>query len=154
MSVALFSQASAPPETAQTRKEITAFILSVNPKFPDADRASNQLLYAESVGGADAKWMAALVAQERRWQLKANPPYDKNNLVQITLGTARMVYGKPRADSWELNLLWGSWYLKSCLRAEKGDMDKALRRYNGGPSKPPITLQYLRAVKYYRRKLP
>lgn len=152
IAIVVFCAPALTASAADMRAHIARFILSVNPEFPDADRAANQLLYAESVGGADARLMAALVAQERRWRLKPNRPYDANNLCQITHSTARMIFGRRRAESWEMNLLWGSWYLRGCLRAEKGNVAEALRRYNAGPTKHGAG-RYARAVLYYRRQM-
>jgi hypothetical protein len=147
-------------EAAETRRQIREFIQQLNPEFPYPDKAANQLLYAQSVGGADAKLMAALVAQERRWSLRPNAPYTTENLGQMLHSTARRNYGRSKAPDWQTNLLWCSWYLQGCLSKERWNVTNALRRYNSGPewSEKPLAVRqhserYARAVLYYRRQM-
>ena len=155
IAVALALSVAGAENQQQTRREIVAFIETVNPSFEHADRAANQLLYCQHVAGVDARLLAALVAQERRWKLVPNGPYGAENLCQITHGTALAVFGQRRAETWELNLLWGAWILKGCLRAEKHDARAALARYNRGPRwrERPEALRYAEAVLSYRRRM-
>ena len=152
---ALTAQVGASSGAPEVRKDIREFIEQINPKFPDADEAANQLLYCEKVTGVNAKLMAALIAQERRWQLKRNGVYAPQNLTQVLHSTGRRMFGRAEARTWQENILWGAYYMKYCLRAEKGNVTNALRAYNGGPGyrQKPITKKYARAVLYYRGKM-
>ena len=129
------------------RESVAAYIKRVNPAFPNAHEAANQLLYAEAKGGAKAELMAAMVAVERHWRLEADDQYGAANLCQITRGTAKATFGRSRARSWQENLLWGSCILAGCIKGE-GDEKRGLRRYNGGPlwRQKPATLRYAEAV--------
>lgn len=154
--VALMLVIGANAETQETRAEIRSFIVTVNRDFRYADEAANQLLYCQERTGVDARLMAALVAQERRWSLRPNPPYTSENLCQILHSTGRRCFGRAKAPTWQHNLLWGARYLSWCLAAEKGNVTHALRRYNGGPrwrkkdkKHQAHTEAYARAVNYY-----
>lgn len=155
------------------RETIRCFIEGVNPRFKEPDMAANQLIYCEQVTGAPAELMAALVAQERRWSLRPNPPYTAENLCQVLHSTGRRCFGRSKAKTWEENLLWGARYLRRCMRArvrakygrdaelrvahwnERDLVFAALREYNGGPrfARKSITKRYARAVLYYRGRM-
>lgn len=144
------------------RLPITAYIASITAKHgrgPEQRHAANQLVWLESVGGARAELMAAVVTQESGWYVKArNRISGALGLCQILPSTARSVYGR-LPESWGENLYMGSTYLQGCIDAELNarhpePVRAGLARYNGGPGKPPAAWGYARDVLHERAKLP
>lgn len=153
------------PPVPTRRMALAAFIQGADKygKAPDPDFAANQLLYLETVGGAKAELVAAVVAVESNWNPHArNPSSGARGLGQLLPSTSRAVYGK-LPESWGENLYQTSTYLAGCIAAERGAGKETVRyglcRYRAGPKwRDPkwgnVPLAYAKKVLNLRGEMP
>lgn len=49
-------------------------------------------------------------------------------------------------DPWT-GLAWGAFYLAKCIKKERGNVERGLKRYNGSPSYPPLVMWWAKEMK-------
>lgn len=102
----------------------------------------------------EPRLLAALVWVETggSWNPRLKGGAGEIGLTQILPSTAKWIArkrGLPLPDLTDpaTNLDWGAWYLAGEIRAAKGDVAEALRRYNGGVRWPEASRGYSRRVR-------
>jgi soluble lytic murein transglycosylase-like protein len=116
----------------QVKGRITAYIQSVNPKARANDIAE-AVLTASDATGIEPAWLLAKLKQESYFNHRAVSSTGCRGLAQMCMAAAQDV-GLRWEDAFkiEANVLAGAAYLRLQLDASRGDMARALYRYNGG----------------------
>lgn len=90
----------------------------------------------------DPVLVASLICRESRFRVKAKSPVGARGLMQIMPDTGKWIAEQIDAEYKEenlyepaVNIRFGCWYLKYCLKKFDGQTDEALAAYNAGPSK-------------------
>lgn len=105
--------------------------------------------------GLEPRLLAALVDVEtgRTWDPCLRGRHGEIGLTQVLPATAKWIARALQVDSYNLcdpatSLEFGAWYLAQQLHRNKGDIVKALREFNGGPSwfEKPATERYANQV--------
>ncbi|MGE5689779.1 MAG: lytic transglycosylase domain-containing protein [Pseudomonadota bacterium] len=122
-------------------------------EYPDIVRG-----HAENYG-LDPELLAAVIYTESKFDADARSASGAIGLMQLLPETARGIAvrtggGRFRTDDLydpEINVRYGSWYLRHLLQKYDGDLRKALAAYNGGQGNVDRGIQYAETRHYVER---
>lgn len=133
-------------EQRQFRYE--AYIRRVNPDAPAAEIVAAVLL-AEAETGIDASWLLAKIKQESYFDPQAVSRTGCRGLAQLCRAAMKDVgLDEARVFEVEANVLAGAHYLRMQLARTRGDMARALVRYNGNDDP-----EFVRRIERHRARL-
>lgn len=115
----------------QRRMRLEAYIRQVNPEAP-AEEIVGAVLRAEMETGIEATWLLAKIKQESYFDPDAVSRTGCRGLAQICRAAAQDVgLQEDQAFEVEANVLAGARYLRLLLDRTRGNLRRALVRYNG-----------------------
>jgi soluble lytic murein transglycosylase len=109
--------------------------------------------------GLEPELLAAVIYTESKFDADAESDSGAIGLMQLLPGTAAGIATRTGGSRFrtedlydpELNVRYGSWYLRHLLQKYDGDLDKALAAYNGGQGNVDRGIQYPETTAYVER---
>ena len=142
-----------------------AYVLETEPRW--YQRLRYPLRYEEFIRAharnyrLEPQLLAAVIYQESKFDADARSPSGAVGLMQLLPETGQGIADRTGGSQWtpddllnpELNIRYGSWYLRHLLDKYDDDVNKALAAYNGGQGNVDRGVQYDETRAYVERVL-
>lgn len=146
------------PRDYLNRADVRAWITQMSPRlashFPDDDARTDFLatVHYEAIrAGLDPQLVLGVIHHESDFRKYAISSADARGFMQVMPFWVRLI-GKADQNLFQLrtNLRYGCTILRYYLDAEKGDLFRALGRYNGSLGQPDYPMAVMAAMKRYQ----
>jgi len=146
------------PRDYLNRADVRAWITQMSPRlashFPDDDARTDFLAtvhYEATRAGLDPQLVLGVIHHESDFRKYAISSADARGFMQVMPFWVRLI-GKADQNLFQLrtNLRYGCTILRYYLDAEKGDVFRALGRYNGSLGQPDYPMAVMAAMKRYQ----